>query len=125
MLALVEFPELVQHDAPYFETVFSPAAWIEFQRYIRGLIVSENKTVDGIKRLFVRESRHQRSLNRLLTESPLALADLNRARLAVLESVPQTKVKARGVLSVDDTLVTHVGTHFEHIASRYDHAEGR
>lgn len=125
MLALVEFPELVQHYAPYFESVFSEAAWIEFQRSISGLIVSENKTIDGINRLFVHESRNQRSLNRLLTESPFSLAELNSARMAVLASLPKTQLKARGVLSVDDTLLTHVGQQFEQIASRYDHSQGR
>jgi hypothetical protein len=49
MVPLVEFPELVQHYAPFFQEVFSPEAFIEFKRYISALIVSENKTVDGIK----------------------------------------------------------------------------
>jgi hypothetical protein len=42
--------------------VFSPEAFIQFERYISGLIVSENKTIDGINRLFVFESRNQSSL---------------------------------------------------------------
>jgi hypothetical protein len=65
MLPLVEIPELVRHYAPCFASVFSPQALVQFQRYISGLIVSENKTVDGIKRLFVLEVRNQSSLNRL------------------------------------------------------------
>jgi len=60
MYPLVEFPELVKHYAPFFEEVFSPEAFIEFKRYVSGLIVSENKTVDGINRLFVTESRNQK-----------------------------------------------------------------
>jgi hypothetical protein len=79
MLPLVEFPEIVQHYAPFFRSVFSSEALIEFERYISGLIVSENKTVDGINRLFVIESRNQSSLNCLLTESPFSLVDLNQA----------------------------------------------
>ena len=81
MFPLVEFPELVKHYAPAFTTVFSADAWVEFERYISGLIVSENKTVDGINRLFVHESRNQSSLNRLLTQSPYDLTALNEARL--------------------------------------------
>ena len=61
---------------PFFKDVFSPPAFIEFQRYISGLIVSENKTVEGINWLFVCESRNQSSLNRLLTESPFSLEQL-------------------------------------------------
>ncbi len=125
MLALVEFPELVQHYAPYFEQVFSVPAWIEFQRYLSGLIVCENKTIEGINRLFVHESRNQSSLNRLLSESPFSLSELNSARLAVLDSLPKTQIKARGVLSVDDTLLTHVGQQFEQIAWLNDHTQGR
>lgn len=123
MYPLVDFPEIVQHYAPFFKGVFSEAAFIEFQRYISGLIVSENKTVEGINRLFVHESRNQSSLNRLLTASPFALEALGRARQAMLESVPETQMKEAGVWSVDDTLLTHFGQQFEQIAYLYDHTQ--
>ena len=121
MIPLVAFPEIVEHYAPFFADVFSAEALIEFKRYISGLMVSENKTVDGINRLFVWESRNQSSLNRLLTASPFSLAAVNAARLAVLASTPATRRKPRGVLSVDDTLLTHYGQDFEQIAKLYDH----
>jgi hypothetical protein len=124
MLPLVEFPELVQQYAPHFATVFSPEALIQFKRYISGLIVSENKTVDGINRMVVCESRHQSSLNRLLTESPFSLNDLNQARLDLLDSLPGTQLKRNGVLSLDDTLLIHFGEHFEQIALLWDHVSG-
>ena len=76
MLPLVEFPQIVQHYAPWFEGVLSAEALVQFQRYLSGLIISENKTVDGINRLFVIESRNQSSLNRLLTASPFSEAML-------------------------------------------------
>lgn len=121
MYPLVEFPEIVKHYAPFFEGVFSAEAFIEFKRYISGLIVSENKTVDGINRLFVVESRNQSSLNRLVNVSPFSLGELNRARLRLLESLPGTQVKPKGVLSVDDTLLIHYGQEFEKIAKLFDH----
>jgi hypothetical protein len=124
MFPLVEFPELVQHYAPFFQEVFSAEAFVEFERYISGLIVSENKTVEGINRLFVIESRNQSSLNRLLTASPFSLGALNQARLKMLDSLPGTRMKARGVLSVDDTLLTHYGQDFEQIAKLFDHVTG-
>jgi len=120
MVPLVEFPELVQHYAPFFEGVFSAEAFIEFQRYISGLVVSENKTVDGINRLFVHESRNQSSLNRLLTCSPFSLDTLNEKRLALLAGLPGTAMKRTGVLSIDDTLLTHYGQHFDEIACLFD-----
>jgi len=125
MLPLVEFPEIVQHYAPWFETVFSPEALVQVQRYLSGLIISENKTVDGINRLFVIESRDQSSLNRLLTASPFSEAALNQQRLALLNSLNGTQVKPKGVLSVDDTLLTHYGQHFDEIALLYDPVDER
>jgi hypothetical protein len=116
MFPLVECPTLVQHYAPFFAGVFSAEAFIEFERYISGLLVSENETVDGINRLFVIENRNQSSLNRLLTASPFSLEALNQARLRLLNSVPGTRLKPKGVLSVDDTLLTHYGQDFEQIA---------
>lgn len=124
MFPLVEFPELVQHYASHFEPVFSPEAFIEFERYVSGLIVSENKTVDGINRLFVHESRHQSSLNRLLTASPFSLEALNQARLQLLHQVPGTRMKRKGVLSVDDTFLIHTGEHFDQIALLRDPETG-
>jgi hypothetical protein len=124
MFPLVEFPALVLHYAPYFQHVFSAEALVEFKRYISGLMVSENKTVEGINRLFVLESRNQSSLNRLLTASPYSLAALNEARLALLAHLPGTRIKAKGVLSVDDTLLSHYGQDFEQIAKLFDPVSG-
>ena len=120
MLPLVEFPQIVQHYTPWFEAVFSAEALVQFQRYLSGPIISENKTVEGINRLFVIESRNQSSLNRLLTASPFSEAVLNQQRLALLNSLEGTRVKPKGVLSVDDTLLTHYGEHFDEIAFLYD-----
>jgi hypothetical protein len=120
MFPVVEFQTLVQQYAPFFEGVFSAEAFVEFKRYISGLLVAENKTVDGINRLMMIESRNQSSLNRLLTASPFSLESLNQARLALLDSLPGTRLKPKGVLSVDDTLLTHYGHDFEQIAKLYD-----
>ena len=109
MLPLVEFPDIVERYAPFFTDVFSAEALSEFKRYISGLLRSENKTVDGINRLGVVESRNQSSLNRLLTASPFSLEALTAARLAVLASLPGGCPTERGVLSVDDTLLNPEG----------------
>jgi DDE superfamily endonuclease len=123
MLPLVEIPDIVQHYAPFFTSVFSPQAFHQFQRYLSGLIVSENKTVDGINRLFVLDTRNQSSLNRLLSESPFDIKALHQARLALLQSLPGTQMKSKGVLSIDDTLLSHYGQHFDKIAYLYDSAQ--
>jgi hypothetical protein len=125
MVPLVEIPAIVQHDAPFFASVFSLQAFEQFQRYISGVIVSENTTVDGINRLFVLDGRHQSRLNRLFTESPFSVGAFNQARLAFLQSLPGTEMKPKGVLSLDDTLLAHDGQHFDNIASLYDSAQKR
>lgn len=124
MTPLVEFPELVKHYAPYFADLFSEEAFVEFERYISGLIVSENKTVEGINRLFVNESRNQSSLNRLLTRSPYQVSEINQARLNLLADLEGTRMKPKGVLGIDDTLLTHFGHHFDGIACLFDHTSG-
>jgi len=120
MFPLVDFPTLVKHYASFFKQVFSPQAFIEFKRYISGLIVSENKTIDGINRLFINESRNQSSFNRFLTASPFSLEFLNHSRLTMLDSMPGTRLKPKGVLSIDDSLLIHFGQDFEQIAKLYD-----
>lgn len=125
MFPIVELPEIVQHYTPWFVPLFSQEALIQFQRYVSGLIVSENKTVEGINRLIVHESRNQSSLNRLLTATPFSETILNQQRLALLASLPGTSMKAKGVLSVDDTHLIHYGQHFEQIAILWDPVEKR
>lgn len=120
MIPLVELPKIVEHYTPYYIEVFSPEALVEFQRYVSGLLVCENKTVEGINRICVFENRNQSSLNRLLTASPFCLAELAKARFAMINSVAAMRLKAKGVLSLDDTLLTHAGKHFDEIAYLYD-----
>jgi hypothetical protein len=88
MLPLVEIPKLMRHYAPFFASVFSPDAFVQFQRYVSRLLVSENTTIEGINCLFVLDVRNQSSLNRLLTESPFSVEALNKARLGRLQSIP-------------------------------------
>ena len=102
MFPLAESPKLVQHNATFFASVFTERAFAQCRRYLSGLIVSENKTVAGINRLFVLDSRNQSTLSRLLTESPFAVEALTQTRLALLASLPGTQMKSKGVHSVDD-----------------------
>jgi len=62
-------------------------------------------------------------LNRLLTASPFSLEQLNQARLDLLARFPGTCIKPKGVLRVDNTLLTHYRQDFEQIATLrvFDH----
>jgi hypothetical protein len=123
MLPLVEIPTIVQHYAHWFEPVFSEQAMIQFQRYLSGLLVLDNKTVDGINNAVLPAQRNQSSLNRFLTKSPFCTEHLNQRRLALLNSLPGTQIKPKGVLSIDDTLLSHYGDQFDGIANLYDPTE--
>ena len=119
---IVSFPQIVEHYAHFYEPVFSEDAFIQFKRYISGLLISENKSIDGINRLFVEEKRNQSSLNRLLTAYSWSRTELNESRLEMLNSVPRARIKkTTGVLGLDDTLLTHYGQQFEKIALLWDH----
>lgn len=124
MIPLVELPKIVEHYTPYYAQVFSAEALIEFQRYISGLLVCENKTIEGINRICLFENRNQSSLNRMLTASPFSLSELEQARFAMMASVEAMRLKPKGVLSIDDTLLTHEGKHFDEIAYLFDATQG-
>lgn len=130
MLPIVQLPIVVEQYAPEFEDLFNAGAYEHFTRYLSGLMLSDNKTVEGINRLFVKHPRDQSNLNRFLTEGRYDIAGVNLRRIAWLQECPSTRFKKgpplhRGCLSLDDTLLRHVGKHFEGIALLYDHVEKR
>jgi hypothetical protein len=87
--------------------------------------VSEHKTVEGMNRLFVLDVRNQSRLKRLLTESRFSPEALKAARLALLGSLAGPQLKPKGVLSLEDTLLTHSGQHVDKIAYLDDSTQGR
>lgn len=129
MLPLVSMPSIVEYYSSNFESFFSASEYQRFKKYLSGLLVSENKTVEGINRLFTNDVENQCSLNRFLTASTYDIDSLNQARLNWLNTQEQTRFKSNGayggVLSIDDTLLTHYGKNFEKIAKLKDHSSGQ
>jgi hypothetical protein len=125
MLPLTQIPILVEHYAPHFAQVFSESEYEHFKKYLSGLIVSENKSIEAINRLFVLDVKNQSSLNRFLTDSQYSVEELHEARLNLLSSNDGTKIKSSkrngGVLALDDTLLEHHGKKFDKIAKLFDH----
>jgi hypothetical protein len=95
-----------------------------FAEYLTGLIVAENKTVSGINREFALTT-DQSCLNRWLTEVEWDVTALNDRRLAWLQQAPQTRYSGRGVIAIDNTLVTHEGKLIEEVGWFWDHADER
>lgn len=129
MIPIVEIPTLVSHYASYYRDLFTEAGYAHFQRYLSGLLVCENKTVSQINQAFIVEPRDQSTLNRFLTQGRYEVSALNERRLSQLQAHPDTcmrdKGKSRGVLGIDDTLLTHVGGCFDQIHRLWDHANNR
>jgi DDE superfamily endonuclease len=125
MPTIVDFPTVVKDALEVFGDVFdTEAARRHFAEYLTGLIVAENKTVSGINREFA-ITTDQSCLNRWLTEVEWDVQALNDKRLAWLQQAPQTRYSVRGVIAIDNTLVTHEGKLIEDVGWFWDHADQR
>lgn len=112
MMPLVEIPPFVDHYAQNYQDLLSSEQFEHFKRYLAGLFVSENKTIQAINGLFVVHTRNQSSLNRFLTEYPWSPEAVNERRLELLGADPATSPKKHAVLIVDDTHNEKYGEHF-------------
>ena len=125
MPAIVDFPTVVQEALTIFGDLFdTEPARRHFAEYLTGLIVAENKTVSGINREFALTT-DQSCLNRWLTEVEWDVTALNDRRLTWLQQAPQTRYSVRGVIAIDNTLVTHEGKLIEDVEWFWDHADER
>jgi len=125
MPAIVDFPTVVQDALTIFGDLFdTEPARHHFAEYLTGLMVAENKTVSGINREFALTT-DQSCLNRWLTEVEWDVTALNDRRLAWLQQAPQTRYSVRGVIAIDNTLVTHEGKLIEDVGWFWDHADQR
>src|SRR5262249_47722341 len=125
MPTIVDFPTIVQEALTVFGEVFdTEAARRRFAEYLTGLMVAENKTVSGINREFALTT-DQSCLNRWLTEVHWDVQALNDKRLAWLHQAPHTRYSPRGVIAIENTLVTHEGKLIEDVGWFWDHADQR
>jgi len=131
MMILLDFPSIVKQYSPYFEDLFSSEGYIHFQRLLSGLIVSENKTVEAINRLFILKQKHQSSANKFMNRQNFDLGDLNTRRLDFMQGNDSTQFKAKlatkggGVLSIDSTLLSHYGNKFANIYNLWDYVNNK
>lgn len=93
MYILLRYPKIVESYSPYFEDLFSPSGYGYFRRYLSGLLVSENKTIEAINRLFVLEKRNQSSFNRFVNRQNFDIDTLHARRLSLLQSKDKTQFK--------------------------------
>lgn len=123
MLPITEIPELVKHYAKFFEELFKTSDYEHFSKYVTGLLVSENKTVSGINSLFALDSQNQSTLNRFINAKH-DLELFNDKRLEVLGQYKHTKFNRLGCISIDDSILEHVGEQIEGVSLLHDHKTG-
>ena len=125
MTVLVEFPSIVKHYAPYFKSCFSEEGYIHFQKALSGFMVSDNKTLEAINRIFLNAPCDPSNFNRFFHQPNLDLDELNQKRLDMLQQQEGTRFKtersSKGVLMVDNTLLKHYGKQFDDIYYHYDY----
>ncbi|MEM9889098.1 MAG: transposase [Bacteroidota bacterium] len=125
MHVLVSFPSIVEAYSNHFEHCFTPTELIHFKKVVSGFLLSEQKTVSGINRLFINNQCNQSTLNRFLNKSSIDLDAINEARMAMLQSRYPTQLKpgrpGGGVISIDNSLLKHYGKGFDDIYYHYDY----
>jgi hypothetical protein len=122
MAVVAEIPEEVCKALEGFRPHFGAPAFEHFRRYVLGLIVSENLTVEGINRVFI-EPKHPSSLNRFLTVGIWDQNGLNGARIDRLKT--EGALAGKGWLALDDTLTHKTGKKIEGVGIYWDHSEKR
>lgn len=124
MLPIVAYPSIVSvHSAP-FGGLFSVPQRVHFQRYLTGLLVSDNVTVTGINSLFV-DHKDQSTLNRFLTAAPWSVGELNEARIRLMRQKLLSAQLRHGCLVIDDTLTHKFGKLMAGVGEFFDHSQGR
>lgn len=107
-------------DLNVFRDCFYERSFELFVRYITGLLLSENKTVDGLNSIFTQKT-DQSNVNRLLTEYPWLKTDFSNEL--------KTLFKQNRVMSsfcfflLDDTLLEKVGKFIESAGFHFDHTK--
>ena len=127
MLPIVGFPQIVEQQASWFESVFTTDEQRKhFREYVTGLIAGDEATVTAINSLFL-DRNDQSALNKFLTQAKWDEHELNRRRVRMeLARLRRRRVSPKaGRLILDDTLAHHTRCSIEWLSHLWDHAEQR
>ncbi|MBT7601587.1 MAG: hypothetical protein HN560_10980 [Anaerolineae bacterium] len=125
-LPIVACAPIVMEHSSSFEGLFKNRKQVHhFENYLTGLIVLDNKTMANISRC-VLSSSDKTNLSRFFSEADWSPEAVNEERVMyLLEKTEKHRLGSKkSVLSLDDTLLEHVGSLFEYIAKHYNHSNG-
>ena len=124
MLPIVSHPSVVSFGLSALGKVFSRPQLRHFANYITGLMVCQNRTVEGINNSFPAHL-DQSALNHFLTDSTWSDDELDKARYGFVNARLKELNFEGGVLIVDDTIAHKTGKSMEGVGIHFDTSEGR
>lgn len=124
MLPIVGYPSVVSFGLSAFRSVFSKPQLRHFGRYVTGLMVCTNRTVQGINDTFFAHP-DQSAMNNFLTDSPWDDEEFSRVRYGFVRTRLEELGLGDGILIIDDTISHHVGKHMDGAGWHYDASEGK
>jgi hypothetical protein len=127
MLPMVGVPETIRKGLRPYRDLFRRAEGFEYvSRYVTGLIVSPNKTLQGIyaNQVWEEDKPTRRTMHEAVFEAGWKAEELLPRHRALI--APEHRQRGREVISLDWTLVHHDrGPHIYGTAKSYDYVERR
>ena len=127
MLPMVGVPETIRKGLRPYRDLFRRAEGFEHvSRYVTGLIVSANKTLQGIyaNQVWEADKPTRRTMHEAVFEAGWEAEQLLPRHRALI--APEHRKRGREVISLDWTLVHHErGPHIYGTVKSYDYVEGR
>jgi SRSO17 transposase len=125
-LPIVAYAPIVSEHAQAFRHLFNDVRqYKNFQNYLTGLIVLENKSLANISRCIL-NSADKSNLSRFMGEAPWQPTEVNRFRIEYVmgQTIGVRMAATESYFILDDTLCEHVGSLFEYVDRHYDHCDG-
>lgn len=108
---ITTYPSIIANNLKHFEEFFSKPQLEHFAQYLTGLIVSDNRTVQGINDAFVFH-KDQSNLNRFITEAEWSEEKVEQRRIELIKHELKGMSAKNGVLYLDDTILHKRGWYF-------------
>jgi hypothetical protein len=111
---------MVTSFAERFKDLFTKPQFAHFCTYLTGLIISANKTVQGINDNFI-DRKDQSALNHFVTDSEWDEQTVNKRRIELIKEHVKDIPDKDALLIIDDTLSHKTGAKIEEVGIFYDH----